>query len=164
MISDFKFGVGYKNRRKKLNPNPTNNDNRVIRNNFVPFEPMVRNRFLVSFPDEIGIGEYMVQSVDRPRAHLRNGLVEWENIRIDFVDPIVPSVSQALSVFFQGENLMNNVLEFKIQMLDPVGTVVSEWIINGFIGTIDFGHLSYYDENACTVSVEIIVHNVTLNF
>lgn len=56
------------------------------------YEPKRNNRFVVEFPNELNIKQWLVQKIGKPK--FTNG--KWENIKIDFIDPIGPSVSPTL--------------------------------------------------------------------
>ena len=113
----------------------------------MPFEPKRNNRFLVEFPKQFNIQQWSIQKINKPKFTGGN----WENIKIEFVDPIGPSTSQGL--FQIVEFLKNNkneskcLFEIKIKSLDPTGVEVEEWVVYiGEILTINFGELDYGDD------------------
>lgn len=141
------------------------NQMRQINNVPLPYEPMRQNRYLVRFPEEFGISEYFVKSTSRPTIRRTNvGMLEWDDIEFKFHDPITPSVQQILFNFINGDNGFHNRLEIKIQMLDPTGVVVSEWVVYGFIKEIDFGELSYDSDELSQCRMVFGIDNAILNF
>jgi ribulose-bisphosphate carboxylase large chain len=85
------------------------------------------------------------------------GKMEWNDLSMTLFDPITPSGAQAVMEWtrlhhesvtgrdgysdFYKKNLVINVL-------GPVGDIVSEWVIKGaFIKSANFGDLSWDDEN-----------------
>jgi len=110
------------------------------------YEPKRNNRFLVEFPEQFNVQQWVVQKINKPK--FSDG--KWENIKIEFIDPIVPSTSQSL--FKIVEFLKTNVndsktlFNIKIKSLDPTGVEVEEWVVNvEKVLTINFGELDYGD-------------------
>ena len=132
---------------------------------FTAFEPKVKNRFLLLIE---GIPAYLVKKVARPvlnqeaikLPHINTvrfvkGVSVWQTMEMTLYDPIVPSGAQAVmewvrlhhesvtgrdgySDFYKKDLVMN--------VLGPVGDVVSEWIIKGAqITKVDFGGLEWSD-------------------
>ena len=75
----------------------------------VPYEPLKKNRFILRFPDELGIQEWWVSTTSRPKYTSEEteipflntstyviGRFKWETISVTFRDPIGPSATQAL--------------------------------------------------------------------
>ena len=73
------------------------------------FEPLRKNRWVLRFPSDIGISEWMLQSASRPSIEQKNTEIEflntstfvvgrynWSDINVTFRDVIAPSTSQAL--------------------------------------------------------------------
>lgn len=112
------------------------------------YEPKKNNRFLVEFPEQFNVQQWGgVQKINKPK--FSDG--KWENIKIEFIDPITPSTSQSL--FKIVEFLKTNVndsktlFDVKIKSLDPTGVEVEEWVVNvEKVLTIDFGELDYSDD------------------
>ena len=111
------------------------------------YEPKMNNRFLVEFPEQFNLQQRSIQKINKPK--FTNG--KWENIKIEFIDPIAPSTSQSL--FKIVEFLKTNVndsktlFSIKIKSLDPTGVEVEEWVVNvKKVLTINFGELDYGDD------------------
>jgi len=111
------------------------------------YEPKMNNRFLVEFPEQFNFQRWSIQKTNKPK--FTNG--KWENIKIEFIDPIAPSTSQSL--FKIVEFLKTNVndsktlFSIKIKSLDPTGVEVEEWVVNvKKVLTINFGELDYGDD------------------
>ena len=79
----------------------------------IPYEPKRKNRFILRFPSSLGINEWYVFSTSRPTAKIKSveipflntstyvaGRFDWDEIKVQFKDPIGPSASQALMVPF----------------------------------------------------------------
>lgn len=129
----------------------------------IPHEPMLQNRFLVRFPERLGISEYMVKSTSRPSCTFNNGMMQWDDMTLTFYDPVSPSVAQPLFQLMNDQELNRN-LEVKIEMLDPTGVVVSRWSVYGFLSEINFGDLDYEDDSVTEISLTMCVHHAILDF
>jgi len=113
------------------------------------YEAKRNNRFVVDFQGLFNIQNWSVTKINKPK--FTNG--EWENIRIDFIDPIAPSTSQCLFkiVNFLKTNLNDSEILFniKIKSLDSTGAEVEEWIIDiEEVLSVNFGDLNYGDDNS----------------
>jgi hypothetical protein len=111
------------------------------------YEPKRNNRFLVEFPEQFNIELWAVQKINKPK--FTDG--KWEDIKIEFIDPIGPSTSQSLFgiVNFLKTNNSNDkkLFDVKIKSLDPTGVEVEEWVVEvEKVLTINFGELDYADD------------------
>jgi len=48
--------------------------------------------------------------------------------------------------------------------MDPVGTIVEEWVATGEINSIDFGKLCWKSVESFMINVYFDVHHVILNY
>ena len=132
----------------------------------IPYEPKRMNRFILSFPSELGINEWYVESTSRPAITIAStpipflnteryvaGRYTWGEISVTFRDPIGPSAAQALMewVRLHAESVTGRMgyaagykKDVDLEMLDPTGVVVEKWILYGtFLTSANFGSLSY---------------------
>ena len=152
---------------------------------FTAFEPKQKNRFIMLVD---GIPSYQIKGVGAVSLtqnsvtlnHINvqryvKGKTVWNPISMTLFDPITPSGAQAVmewvrlhhesvtgregySDFYKKDLTMN--------VLGPVGDIVSEWIIKGaFITSADFGDFSW-DEDAAAqeISLEVQPDYCVLNF
>ena len=152
---------------------------------FTAFEPKQQNRFILYMD---GMPTYMVRGLSSIGLTqnkitlnyinvLRNikGKTVWDDVTLTLYDPITPSGAQAVmewvrlghesvtgrdgySAFYKKDLTLN--------VLGPVGDVVSEWVLKGAIITAaQFGDFSY--ENVDTVqeiSLTMAIDYAVLNF
>jgi hypothetical protein len=144
----------------------------------VPYEPKRQNRFIVRFPNELGINEWFVETASRPKITIGakeieflntstfvSGRFKWDPMTIKFRDPIGPSAAQALMewVRLHAESVTGRMgyasgykKNLDLEMLDPTGVVVEKWIMQGCLITgADFGALSYASDALAEISVTI---------
>jgi hypothetical protein len=130
---------------------------------FNAFEPKVGNRFMLFME---GVPSYIVRASARPGLkqpaikvpHINlvryvKARTEWDTIKIELYDPIVPSGAQAVMewVRLHHESVTgrDGYLEFykkdlTLNLLGPVGDKVEEWIIKGAqITEAAFGELTW---------------------
>ena len=110
------------------------------------YEPKRKNRFLFRFPSDLGIQEWYVESSSRPsitqgatEIQFMNtstyvlGRYTWDEMQINFRDPIGPSASQAImewvrlgseSVTGRQGYAAGYKRDIELEMLDPSGNVV----------------------------------------
>lgn len=113
--------------------------------------PHIMNRFIVRFPYEFDIPEFMIKELNKPK--LING--NWSNIEILLYTLIGPSTSRCLlkiDEFAKKNSNKEKLFDFTIDCLDPEGLSIEKWWIEvGSIPEIDFGYLSY-SENGSVLS------------
>jgi len=144
----------------------------------IPYEPKRENRFILRFPDELGINEWFVETAARPKLTIGTtkidflntstyvaGRFEWNTISVKFRDPIGPSAAQALMEWVRlctetVTGRMGYAAGYKkpvyLEMLDPTGVAVEKWFLeNTWISDIDFGGLSYSSENIAGITATL---------
>lgn len=145
-----------------------NNDGQIYNH----LEPLRQNRFLLHFPEYFNIPNTLVKSVNRPRCTFEpsniNGFnimnPRWDDIKVTFFDTVNPSIQRALYDIIDNQNINNSQMIFKLESLDPLGTVVNEWEINGFISEMNFGDLDYSSDLMTEVSLTITVNSCFLKY
>ncbi len=144
----------------------------------VPYEPKRKNRFLLRFPSTLGINEWYVFSASRPSVKINSteipflntstyvaGRFVWNELRVQFKDPIGPSASQALMEWMRlhAESVTGRMgyaagykKDVELEMLDPTGVVVEKWILQGtFMTDLNFGDLDYSRDEIATIDVTL---------
>ena len=151
---------------------------------FTAFEPKVQNRFIMYID---GIPSYLVKSVQSPSFdageiildHINTyrkvkGKVRWNNMSMTLYDPVTPSGAQSImewarlahesvtgrdgySDFYKKDLVLN--------VLGPVGDVVSEWIIKGAYAKIaNFGAYDWSNDTAVSIDLTIAMDYCVLNY
>ena len=152
---------------------------------FTAFEPKQKNRFIL-YVD--GIPSYQIKGVGA--VTLEQGVVtlnhinverkvkgksRWSDISMTLFDPITPSGAQAVMewVRLHHESVTgrDGYSDFykkdpQLQVLGPVGDVVSEWILKGaFINNANFGDFNWDTENeAQNIELTLSIDYAVLNF
>lgn len=117
------------------------------------FEPVLRNRFLVKFPDSLGVKPFMVReitlpvvSMTRPRrlsvVHLLDStpLLKISDLVIKLIDSATDPILHKIN------SIMRDYIKFtmSVETLDPMGVVISEIKLEDcFINRIDYGVFGY---------------------
>jgi hypothetical protein len=152
---------------------------------FTAFEPKVKNRFIM-YVD--GIPAYTIKkvgqvSVDMDEIKLNHinvyrkikGRAKWADIEMTLFDPITPSGAQAVMEWVRlhhesvtGRDGYSDFYkkDVTINILGPVGDIVSEWIIKGaFIKSASFGDYDWdNDATAQEITVNLGLDYAILNF
>lgn len=141
-------------------------------------ELLRKNRFLLRFPSDLGIQEWWVlncsrpgitnNSVEIPFMNTSNyviGRYNWEEINVTLRDPIGPSASQAVMewVRLHSESATGRqgyAVAYKrdliLEMLDPTGTAISQWIIKeAMITSAKFSELDYSSDDVATIDLTL---------
>ena len=135
---------------------------------FTAFEPKQKNRFIAfvdGFPAYImkGVGAVTVSQGTVPLNHINvqrfvKGKTTWGEIEFTLFDPITPSGAQAVMEWVRlhhesvtGRDGYSDFYkkDLTINVLGPVGDIVSEWIVKGaLITSANFGDFNWDTENA----------------
>jgi len=152
---------------------------------FTAFEPKQANRFIM-YVD--GIPAYMIKEVGELKIengevilnHINTyrkvkGKSKWSDLSMTLFDPITPSGAQAVMEWVRlhhesvtGRDGYSDFYkkDLTINVLGPVGDVVSEWIIKGaFIKDAAFTGYNWDTENqAQTIALTVGMDYCVLNF
>ena len=152
---------------------------------FTAFEPKQKNRFIAfvdGFPAYImkGVGAVTVSQGTVPLNHINvqrfvKGKTTWGTIQFTLFDPITPSGAQAVMEWVRlhhesvtGRDGYSDFYkkDLTINVLGPVGDVVSEWIIKGaMITAASFGDYSWDDSGAAQeITMTVQPDYCVLNF
>mgnify|MGYP003680601388 FL=1 len=152
---------------------------------FTPFEPKQANRFMLLID---GIPSYMIKGVSAITMtqgvvtlnHMNverkvKGKSKWENVTLQLFDPITPSGAQATMEWVRlhhesvtGRDGYSDFYkkDLTVNILGPVGDIVSEWILKGaFITSANFGDYNWDTEDeAKMIDLEVSIDYAVLNF
>jgi hypothetical protein len=152
---------------------------------FTAFEPKIPNRFIMYLD---GFPSYIIKAVsavgfDQAETVLNHinvyrkikGKTRWNDITMTLFDPITPSGAQAVMEWVRlhhesvtGRDGYSDFYkkQLKIDILGPVGDIVSEWVIEGaFIKSATFGDYNWDTDNvAINLTVTLGMDYCVLNF
>ena len=151
---------------------------------FKAFQPKTSNRFIM-FVD--GIPSFICKKISRPGIaqeakkmdHMNTyrkiaGRLEWQDVTCTLYDPIVPSGAQAVMewVRLHYESVTGRAgysdfykKDLTLQVLGPVGDIVSEWVIKGaFITNMDQGGFDWATDETVELSMTVAMDYCVLNF
>jgi len=151
---------------------------------FTPFEPKQQNRFVLyvdGFPAYLikGLGAVTVSQGTVPLNHINvqrfvKGKTTWGPISMTLFDAITPSGAQSVMEWVRlhhesvtGRDGYSDFYkkDMTVNVLGPVGDVVSEWIIKGALITeASFGEYNYDNEGAVEISMTVQPDYCVLNF
>jgi hypothetical protein len=152
---------------------------------FTAFEPKQANRFILYMD---GIPSFMVKGMSA--VTLQQGTVTlnhinverkvkgksaWQNVTMTLFDPITPSGAQAVMEWVRlhhesvtGRDGYSDFYkkDLTIDILGPVGDVISEWILKGaFVVNTNFGEYNWDTvDTAVNLTVEMSIDYAVLNF
>ena len=152
---------------------------------FTAFEPKQANRFILYMD---GIPSFMIKGMSA--VTLAQGVVTlnhinverkvkgksaWQNMTMTLFDPITPSGAQAVMEWVRlhhesvtGRDGYSDFYkkDLTIDVLGPVGDIVSEWILKGaFVVNTNFGEYNWDTvDTAINLSVEMSIDYAVLNF
>jgi len=152
---------------------------------FTAFEPKVQNRFIMYID---GIPAFLVKKISRPNVQFGDvtldhinvkrklkGKADWQNVTATLYDPVTPSGAQAVMEWVRlhhesvtGRDGYSDFYkkDLTINVLGPVGDIVSEWIIKGALITeASFGDYNWDTENAAQeITMTVQPDYCVLNF
>ena len=152
---------------------------------FTAFEPKQANRFILYMD---GIPSFMIKGISAITLqqnpvvlnHINverkvKGKSAWQNITMTLFDPITPSGAQAVMEWVRlhhesvtGRDGYSDFYkkDLTVNVLGPVGDIVSEWVLKGsFVVNTNFGEYSWDTvDSAIQLSVELSIDYAVLNF
>ena len=152
---------------------------------FTAFEPKQANRFILYMD---GVPSYIVKGVNAITVsqgevilnHINvyrkvKGKTTWGDVQMTLFDPVTPSGAQAVMEWVRlhhesvtGRDGYSDFYkkDLVLDVLGPVGDVVSEWIIKGaFIKEANFGDYNWDTENtAVNITMTVGMDYCVLNF
>jgi hypothetical protein len=152
---------------------------------FTAFEPKVQNRFIM-YVD--GIPAYIIKGVNGlgfeqgeiVLNHINvyrkvKGKLRWNDVTLSLYDPITPSGAQAVMEWVRlhhesvtGRDGYSDFYkkDIVLDIVGPVGDIVSEWVLKGaFVKTADFGELNYDNDAAAqNITLTLGMDYCVLNF
>ena len=152
---------------------------------YTAYEPKMANRFIMYIE---GIPSYLIKAASRPSIdqgevildHINverklKGKSRWQDVTVTLYDPVVPSGAQAVMEWVRlhhesvtGRDGYSDFYkkDLTINVLGPVGDVVSEWIIKGaMITEASFGDFNWDTENAAQeITMTVQPDYCVLNF
>ena len=152
---------------------------------FTAFEPKQANRFILYMD---GIPSFMIKGMSA--VTLAQGVVTlnhinverkvkgkstWQNMTMTLFDPITPSGAQAVMEWVRlhhesvtGRDGYSDFYkkDLTIDVLGPVGDIVSEWVLKGaFVTNTNFGEYNWDTvDQAVNLQVELSIDYAVLNF
>ena len=134
---------------------------------FRAFEPKVQNRFIMYID---AIPSFMIKNTYRKIRGKRN----WENMDMTLYDPITPSGAQAVMDWarLSYESVTGRAgysdfykKDLTLNVLGPVGDVVSEWVIKGaFITNMAQGSFDWATSDVAELSITVAMDYCVLNY
>ena len=151
---------------------------------FRAFEPKVQNRFIMYMDN---IPSFMVKSVTAPGFddgevildHINSyrkirGKRVWNDMDMTLYDPITPSGAQAVMEWarLSYESVTGRAgysdfykKDLTLNVLGPVGDIVSEWIIKGaYIKTMAQGQFDWSSPDAVELTMTVAMDYCVLNY
>jgi hypothetical protein len=152
---------------------------------FTAYEPKVKNRFIMyvdGLPSYIikEVGELSIENGEIVLSHINiqrkvKGKSKWGDLTMKLYDPITPSGAQSVMEWVRlhhesvtGRNGYSDFYkkDLTINVLGPVGDVISEWIIKGaFIKDAKFEGYNWEDDGtAQSIDLTLAMDYAVLNF
>ena len=151
---------------------------------FTAFEPKQPNRFIM-YVD--GIPSYVIKAISAVTLeqgevvlnHINvytkvKGKTKWSDLTMTLFDPITPSGAQAVMEWVRlhhesvtGRDGYSDFYkkDLTLDILGPVGDIVSEWVIKGaYVKTASFGEYDWSADAAISLDITIAMDYCILNF
>ena len=152
---------------------------------YTAFEPKQANRFILYMD---GMPSYILKGVSAVTLnqgtvtlnHMNverkvKGKSTWQDVTLTLFDPITPSGAQATMEWVRlghesvtGRDGYSDFYkkDLTINVLGPVGDIVSEWILKGaFITSTNFGEYNWDTvDTAVNISITVAIDYAVLNF
>lgn len=134
-----------------------------------------------------GIDAFLCKTAQRPQIQTERleipfmnsrryiaGKTTFQEMSVTLMDPVAPSGAQQvmewLRLHFESVSGRAGYADFykrdvQLKLTDPTGTVVELWDVKGaFITNVNFGELTYEDQNAIEIQLTLSYDNAVLQF
>jgi hypothetical protein len=151
---------------------------------YTNFEPKMKSRYIMEID---GIDAYLIKKAARPTIKFETivldhinikrklqGKGEWEDIKLELYDPIVPSAAQKVMEWVRlgHESITGRrgyadfyKKDLTIKMLGPVGDVIEKWKLKGaFIVNVDFSDLDYTSDDIAQIDIDLAYDYAILEY
>ena len=159
----------------------------LLLNTPIQYEPLRKNRWVVRFPADIGISEWMLTSTSRPSININEteipfintstwvaGRYTWDAVQMTLRSFLGASTDQALMEWVRlcAESVTGRMgyaagykRDLELEMLDPTGVCIQKWILkNAWISKSNFGDLNYTSDDLADVTITIRVDYCVLAY
>lgn len=136
------------------------------------YEPMRKNRFLIIFPEKLGIHPFYARSINLPTAKVITSVVSSffshkQFDRVDFTDckiKLMPTCdNKILKKLFDLQSKFEKI-NVRVQMLDPTAVVIEEYQLLGtFLKEIKIEELDYGNSDPVYYDLTLSVDYVTID-
>ena len=125
------------------------------------WEPKRSSRFLL---DLEGIDPFLVKQIILPKWSAENGEPKiLSQLTLVLYDAIAPDTAHQVIETCTKSSV--EALDFKIKLLDPVGTVVHIWQVGkATVNHVDFGDLDYNNSNPIEIKIIFDIKSIELKF
>jgi hypothetical protein len=124
---------------------------------FIAYEPKKKNRFMVKFPDQLPIKEWVLPRIS-PLVYDGESN-EWEDVKIEAYDPIATSTSEVLLKYIHGKKHQPTI-KVKVITLDPVGTEVETKVLTCKIKKVTFSEYDWEKDDLSNVEIILKVFSI----
>jgi len=145
----------------------------------LPYEPKRKNRWILRFPDDLGIQEWWLSRAARPTIHQNEveipfintstwvlGRFIWNAIPMTMRDAIGPSTAQVIMdwIRLHSESVSGRQgyaagykKDVELEMLDPTGVAVEKWVLqNSWLSNdTNFGDLDYSQDALAEITMNL---------
>jgi hypothetical protein len=134
------------------------------------FNPQTKTRYLAILPSEFEIEPFQVSSIVLPSLSIketydffgfntvRRGELEYSDCELDIISGEKNNPTKKL---MESMNKRGSY-DFRVELLDPLGMVITDYKINGFIKSIQFDELKYGDDGLFKTKVTFGINNIHL--
>lgn len=128
--------------------------------------PLLKTRYLVVLPEELNIEPFQISKIKLPILELntRNKLIPWavyshSDYELEILNTLENSPSKKLLDFMKS----GKKIEVRVEILDGIGLVITEYKIIGVINSINFNEFEYGSNETFKTNVKISVNSFTIN-
>jgi hypothetical protein len=129
---------------------------------FSTFEPKVKNRFIITFPETLGLPSYIAKSITNIVYNAE--LEKWDLVTISLYNPISPSTEQSIFLNIIAPKL-KVIDKITITQLGPIGDKVGEFVlVNSIVDIIDFDNYAWSNTEITNTNISLRPENIIINY
>ncbi len=127
------------------------------------FNPQIKTRYLVNLPSELNIEPFQISSIILPSMYNKElflGLInvlEHSDCEMEIIWGVENPIKKLIELYH-----INSSYDIRVELLDPLGMVTSEMLINGFLKSIKFDELKYGNDDLFKTKISFGVNSFTM--
>lgn len=134
--------------------------------NLKPINPLLKTRYLVILPEIFNIEPFQVTKIKLPKMEHSNifGNLPWKVAKYsDFEIEVLNTLESSPSKILHDNMINGSYFDIRVEILDNIGIVVTEYLIRGIIKSIELNEFEYGSQETFKINLILSVNTFVIN-